>query len=154
MVTNTKMIFFRKFSCEENGIVRHFTVRNTPQQNELAEHMNQTLLEKVWCMLSNAGLGKELWAETIIYVCHLINRLPSTAIGRKTPFEKLYGKPAKDYGSLYVFGSIAYYHVTVEEVKQIDSALKQVEFEGKIIFPAQGSNKETTEDFPLEGELV
>uniref|UniRef100_A0A3Q7GJ81 Reverse transcriptase Ty1/copia-type domain-containing protein n=1 Tax=Solanum lycopersicum TaxID=4081 RepID=A0A3Q7GJ81_SOLLC len=44
--------------------------------------------------------------------------------------------------------------VTVEEVKQIDGASKQVECEGKIIFPTQGSNEETTEDFPLEGEPV
>uniref|UniRef100_A0A3Q7EXU1 GAG-pre-integrase domain-containing protein n=1 Tax=Solanum lycopersicum TaxID=4081 RepID=A0A3Q7EXU1_SOLLC len=32
--------------------------------------------------------------------------------------------------------------------------LKGVEFEGKIIFPTQGSNEETTENFPLEGEPV
>ena len=40
--------------------------------------------------------------------------------------------------------------VTVEEVKQIDGASKQVEFEGKIIFPTQGSNEETTKDFLLK----
>ena len=156
-------------------------------------------------MLSNAGLGKEFWAEAITYACHLINHLPSAVIGGKTPFEKWYGKPAEDYGSLYVFSSIAYYHVreskleprakkalfmgitsgvkgyrlwcpetrkvifsrdvtfdksaltnkvTLEEAKQIDGASKQVEFEGKIIFPTQGSNKKTTEDFPLKGESV
>ena len=130
-----------------------------------------------------------------------LNRLPSAAICGKTPFEKWYEKPAEDYGSLYVFGSIAYYHVreskldprakkalfmgitsgvkryrlwcpetrkvifsrgvtfdefaltnkvTLEEAKQIDGASKQVEFEGKINFPTQGSNEETTKDFPLE----
>ena len=73
--------------------------------------MNRTLLEKVRCMLSNAGLGKEFWAEAITYVCHLINRLPSAAIGGNRRFEKWYGKPVDDYGSLYAFGSIAYYHV-------------------------------------------
>ncbi|PAM64485.1 hypothetical protein CEJ63_19730, partial [Acinetobacter baumannii] len=67
--------------CQDAGIVRHFTVRHTPQQNGVAERMNRTLLEKVRCMLSNAGLGKEFWAEAVTYACHLINRLPSTAIG-------------------------------------------------------------------------
>ena len=33
--------------CEEEGIVRYFTVRYTPQQNGVAERMNRTLLEKV-----------------------------------------------------------------------------------------------------------
>ena len=89
------MFFFRKCVWK---IVRHFTVRNTPQQNGLSECMNQTLLEKVRCIYSNDGLGKEFWAEAITYVCHLINRLPSVAIGGKTPFEKWYEKPAEEYG--------------------------------------------------------
>ncbi|KAE8703105.1 hypothetical protein F3Y22_tig00110474pilonHSYRG00127 [Hibiscus syriacus] len=97
--------------CHEYGIVRHFTVRNTPQQNGVAERMNQTLLEKVRCMLSNAGLGKAFWAEAVTYASHLINRLPSSAIGGKTPLEVWSGKPATDYDSLHIFGSIAYYHV-------------------------------------------
>ena len=45
--------------CKKESISRHFTVRDTPQQNEVAERMIQTLLEKVWCMLSNASLGKQ-----------------------------------------------------------------------------------------------
>ena len=73
--------------------------------------MNRTLLEKVRCMLSNVGLGKQFWAEAVTYACHLINRLPSTAIGGKTPLEKWSGKPATDYETLHVFGCTAYYHV-------------------------------------------
>ena len=190
--------------CENDGIVRHFTVRHTPQQNGVAERMNRTLLEKVRCMLSNAGLGKEFWAEAITYACHLINRLPSAAIDGKTPFEKWYGKPAVDYDSLHVFGSTAYYHVTeskldprakkaifmgitsgvkgyrlwcpmtkkvifsrdvtfdesaminkvTEDTKQNEGASKQVEFEGKFIFPTQEAEEETHEDYPLEEEPV
>ncbi|KAK0598290.1 hypothetical protein LWI29_033348 [Acer saccharum] len=59
--------------------------------------MNWTSLEKVRCMLSNAGLGKEFWAES--------------AIEGKTPIEVWFGKPANDYDSLHVFGSTAYFHV-------------------------------------------
>ena len=73
--------------------------------------MNRSLLEKVRCMLSNAGLGKEFWAEAVVYASHLINRLPSTANGGKTPMEVWSGKPATDYDSLHVFGCPAYYHV-------------------------------------------
>jgi len=42
--------------CHDEGIDRHFTVRETLPQNGVAERMNMTLLEKVCCMLSNAGL--------------------------------------------------------------------------------------------------
>nr|GEX57955.1 retrovirus-related Pol polyprotein from transposon TNT 1-94 [Tanacetum cinerariifolium] len=101
---------FIKF-CEDEGVIRHFTVRNTPQQNEAVKRINRTLLEKIWCVLSNAGLGKEFWVEAVTYACHHVNCFPSTAIDKKTPFEKWYGKPAIDYDSLHVFGSAAYYHV-------------------------------------------
>jgi len=46
--------------------------------------MDMTLLEKVRCMLFNAGLSKSFWAETLAYACHLINMLSSSAIGGKT----------------------------------------------------------------------
>ncbi|KAH0636497.1 hypothetical protein KY289_036412 [Solanum tuberosum] len=133
--------------CEHCVKGKYFTVRNTPQQNGVAERMNRTLLEKVRCMLSNAGLGKEFWAEAITYACHLLNRIPSVAIGRKTPLEKWYGKSAEDYDSLYVFGSIAYYHtrkiIFSRDVTFDESALTNKE-----------SNEETTKDFPLEEEPV
>ena len=67
------------------------------------------------------------WAEAITYACHLINRLPSVVIGGKTPLEKWYGKPAEDYGSLYVFGSIAYYHV---RESKLDPRAKKTLFMG------------------------
>ena len=44
--------------CRDEGIERHFTVRETLQQNGVVERMNRTLLEKVRCMLSNTGLSK------------------------------------------------------------------------------------------------
>ena len=46
-----------------------------------------------------------------MYASHLINRLPSSALNGKTPFEVLSGKPTIDYDTLRVFGSTAYYHV-------------------------------------------
>jgi len=59
-----------------------------------------TLLEKVHYMLSNTGISKSFWAETLAYVCHLVNRLPLSAIGSKTPLEVWSGKVAQDYDSL------------------------------------------------------
>jgi len=69
--------------CLDAGIDRHFTVRETLQQNGVAERMNMTLLEKVQCMLFNARLLKNFWAEALAYACYLVNRLPSFAIGGK-----------------------------------------------------------------------
>jgi len=85
-------------------------VVNTPQQNGVVERMNCTLLERACCMLSNAGLGKEFWAEAISTGCYLVNRSPNTSIECKTPEEVWSGKSA-DYKNLRVFGCAAYVHV-------------------------------------------
>ncbi|KAG6386087.1 hypothetical protein SASPL_154974 [Salvia splendens] len=113
--------------CQKWGIVRHFTVRNTPHQNGVSEHMNRTIVEKVRCMLSNAGLDRKFWAEAITYAQHIVNRLPCSAIDGKTPLEVWSGKPATDYDSLRIFGSIAYYHVTESK---LDPRAKKALFMG------------------------
>ncbi|KAG6397662.1 hypothetical protein SASPL_143832 [Salvia splendens] len=102
-------------------------VRNTPQQNGVSERMNRTLVEKVHCMMSNAGLDRTFWAEAITYAQHIVNRLPCSAIDGKTPLEVWSGKPATDYDSLRIFGSIAYYHVTESK---LDPRAKKALFMG------------------------
>jgi len=96
--------------CKAEGIARHKTMVNTPQQNGVAERMNNTLLERARCMLSNASFGKEFWAEPISTGCYLVNRSPNTSIECKTPEEVWSGKPA-DYSNFRVFGCPAYVHV-------------------------------------------
>ena len=54
--------FIRFFELE--GITRHFTVKETAQQNGVAERMNRTLAERARCMRLNAGLAKVFWAES------------------------------------------------------------------------------------------
>ncbi|KAG8473176.1 hypothetical protein CXB51_035117 [Gossypium anomalum] len=67
--------------CKSEGIVKHLTVRHTPQQNGVAEQMNITIMEK---------------AEAGSTACFLINRSPFVAIEKKTPQEKR-NKPPKKY---------------------------------------------------------
>ncbi|KAH9705463.1 hypothetical protein KPL70_011882 [Citrus sinensis] len=96
--------------CEKNGILRHKTIRHTPQQNDLVERMNRTLMERVRCMLFHLKLPKTLWAEALCTACYLINKCPSTAIEFKTPYEVWSGKLA-DYSKLRIFGCTAYAHI-------------------------------------------
>ncbi|KAG8501537.1 hypothetical protein CXB51_004025 [Gossypium anomalum] len=95
--------------CKSKGIVRHLTVRHTPQQNGVPEQMNRTIMEKVRCMLSNANLPKSFWAEAASTACFLINRSLSVAIEKKTPQEIWSGNPA-NYSDLKIFGCPAYTH--------------------------------------------
>lgn len=73
--------------------------------------MNQTIMEKLRCIFSNARLGKIFQAKTVTYSCHLINHLPPNALDDKTSMEVWPRKVAIDYDFLHVFGSTAYYHL-------------------------------------------
>ncbi|KAG8474632.1 hypothetical protein CXB51_031261 [Gossypium anomalum] len=96
--------------CKSEGIMRHLTVRHTPQQNGIVERMNRTIMKKVRCMLSNANLPKSFWTEAASTACFLINRSPSVAIEKKTLQEVWSGNPA-NYSDLKIFGCPAYAHV-------------------------------------------
>ena len=95
--------------CSKFGIVRHRTVKHTPQQNGVAERMNRTLLNKVRCLLISSGLGKSFWGEALVTACYLVNRSPNRVLNLKTPYEMLLGK-APSLSHLKVFGCTAYAH--------------------------------------------
>ena len=102
--------------CKNEGIVRHHTVRMTPQQNGVAERMNRTLLERARCMISNAGLAKDFWVEAISMACYIVNRAPSAALNFKTPEELWLDIPA-DYSDFKIFRCPAYMHVNDEKLE-------------------------------------
>ncbi|BBG99479.1 hypothetical protein Prudu_009189 [Prunus dulcis] len=89
--------------------------------------MNRTLLEKVRCILSNAGIGKAFWAEAITYASQLIDWLPIAANEGKMPMEVWSGKPCTDYKYLHIFGCLAYYHV---RESKLDPRAKKTLFMG------------------------
>ena len=66
--------------CLNEDKERRFTVRKTSQQNGMAKRMNHTLLEKLQCLLSNAGLVKSFLVEALTYSSYFINKLSSSAI--------------------------------------------------------------------------
>ena len=113
--------------CQDEGIIRHFSVPRTPQQNGVAERMNRTLVEKVRCMLSHSKLSKAFWAEALSYATHIVNRLPATALDGKTPKEVWFGQPTTDYDSLRIFGCPRYFHVSesIEQRKLFSWALRK-----------------------------
>ena len=53
----------------------------------LTKEINHSLLEKAQCLLSSARLDKSFWVKATVYASHLINGLPSNAIGGKTPLD-------------------------------------------------------------------
>ena len=63
--------------CKDHGIVQQFTVPNTPQQNEVAERKNRTLVECARSMMKGKKLPNAFWAEAITTAVYLNKRSPT-----------------------------------------------------------------------------
>ncbi|CAL1374616.1 unnamed protein product [Linum trigynum] len=92
---------------EENGIVLQTSCTDTPQQNGVVERKHRHLLETARALMFHAGLPVRFWGDCVLTAAYLVNRLPSSIIGWKTPFEILLGRPAS-YSHLRSFGCLAY----------------------------------------------
>ena len=82
---------FEKF-LKTRGITHQFTVPYNPEQNGVAERKNRTLQEMVCCLLMEANLDKKFWGEALMTATYLQNRMETSLIKNKTPFELWYGK--------------------------------------------------------------
>lgn len=103
----------------EHGITQQITPAYTPEHNGIAERAKRTIMEMVRCMLFESGLGKEFWGFGALTGVHIMNRLPTSARGEKTPFERWFGY-APSIGHLRVFGCIAYRHVPAPNWRKLD----------------------------------
>ena len=114
---------------KKEGIRHELTVPKTPEQNEVAERMNRTLMEAVRSMLSNARLPHRFWAEALSTATYLRNRSPTTAVDGMTPFEAMTGnKPNVKH--LRVFGCDAYAHIPKDERQKLDGKTRKCIFLG------------------------
>ncbi|KAI5352997.1 hypothetical protein L3X38_005889 [Prunus dulcis] len=119
---------FNKF-CDEMGMERQLTVAYSPQQNGVAERKNRTIVEMAKCMMIEKGMPLELWAETVNTAVYVLNRSPTKALDKKTPFEAYSGrKPGLKH--LKVFGSVCYAHVPNPQRQKLDSTSNRCVFLG------------------------
>ena len=81
---------FTKF-LEEQGIIWETTAPGTPQQNGVAERMNQTLIGGACALLHHSGLSKGFWSEAVAIAAHVINCAPRKGLGWQTPYELMFG---------------------------------------------------------------
>ena len=109
-----------KSYCSEKGIKHEKTILSTPQQNEVSERMNHTIIEKIKCMLRIANLPKSFWGEAIVTACYLINRSPSIPLDFDIP-KKVWIRKDVSFSHLKVFGCKAFIHVPKEQRLKLDS---------------------------------
>lgn len=96
------------------GIIHQKSNAYTPEQNGLAERSNRSVVEKARCLLFDAELDKNFWAEAANTAVYLQNRTVASALNGKTPFEMWTGKKP-DISHLRVFGSVVMMHIPKEK---------------------------------------
>ena len=103
--------------CTAHGINREHTIRDTPQQNGVAERMNRTLAEGITTMLATAKLPPSSWPWAANTLIHTINRLPSSVINFRTPFE-LWNGEVPSLAMLRTWGCEALVHLQKDQQKK------------------------------------
>nr|GEV91599.1 reverse transcriptase domain-containing protein [Tanacetum cinerariifolium] len=89
------------------GISHETSVAHSPQQNDVIERRNRTLIEAAHTMLIYAQAPLFLWAETVAIACYTQNRSIIRLRHEKTPYELLHNK-LPDLSFLHVFGALCY----------------------------------------------
>lgn len=85
-----------KSYCSEHGIRHEKTIPGTAKHNDVAERINRTIMEKVWCMVKMATLLKPFWREAFQTTHYLINRSLFVPLG----FDIVERKEYKKWGDL------------------------------------------------------
>ncbi|GJX32123.1 retrovirus-related pol polyprotein from transposon TNT 1-94 [Tanacetum coccineum] len=92
---------------ENVGITHQTLVARTPQQNDVVERRNQTLVEASRTMLIFSKAPLFLWTEAVATACYTQNRSLIRTRHNKTPYELMHDRKP-DLRHLHVFGALCY----------------------------------------------
>ncbi|BBG98715.1 HXXXD-type acyl-transferase family protein, partial [Prunus dulcis] len=119
----------------------------TPQQNGVAERKNRTIVEMAKCLMLEKKIPFDFWAEAVNTSVYILNRCPTKALSKRTPFEA-YGGRKPGIKHLKVFGSLCYAHVPKQQRQKLDLASK------RCIFLGYGSCEKGYRLYNIETEKV
>ncbi|CAL9094550.1 unnamed protein product [Musa textilis] len=105
--------------CKENGIQRELIAPYTPEQNDVAERKNRTVIEMTRSLLKGKHLSNQFWSEAVATAVYLLNISPTKVVMNQTSFEAWYGiKPSVSY--IRIFCCIAYALVNLQNHHKLD----------------------------------
>nr|GEU80387.1 retrovirus-related Pol polyprotein from transposon TNT 1-94 [Tanacetum cinerariifolium] len=103
---------------ERIGIFHQKTVLSTPQQNDVVEIRNRTLVEAARTMLIFSKVLMFLWAEAVATACYTQNQSLIHTRHNKTPYELVHNKKP-DLTFFRVFGALCYPTNNSEDLEKL-----------------------------------
>jgi hypothetical protein len=92
--------------CADEGVQCHYSAPYNPQQNDVVERRNQTVVGMARALLKQRGMFVVFWGEAVVTAVYILNRSPTKALNGMTPYEAWHGrKPVVSH--LRVFGCLA-----------------------------------------------
>ncbi|KAG8473745.1 hypothetical protein CXB51_035573 [Gossypium anomalum] len=82
------------------GIQHRITCPHTSEQNGVVERKYRQLIDMGLTLLAQVSLPLTFWSYAFAHAVHLINRLPTPVLRKKSPYELLY-KNCPDYSFLW-----------------------------------------------------
>ena len=78
--------------CKYHGIKRQFTAHYTPQQNDVAERKNRTIMNMARSMMKEKHLSNEYWGDDVTCSVYILNRIPMKSVKDRVPQQAWSGK--------------------------------------------------------------
>ena len=80
------------------GIIHRLSCPRTPEQNGLAEHQHRHVVDTGLTLMENTSIPTKYWTAAFKTIVFLINRLSSSTIKHKSPYELVFGSsPSHDF---------------------------------------------------------
>jgi len=113
----------KKFAeyLKSQGILKETTTPYSTQSNRVVEWTDRTIMERVRCMLDEAGLSKKYWVFAVSVAVYPKNSTPKCSVVGKTPYEARHGSGLRpSLKPVCVLGWLAFVYVSKDKRKTLD----------------------------------
>jgi hypothetical protein len=93
--------------CADEDVQRYYSAPYNPQQNNVIERRNQTVVGMARALLKQRGMSAVFWGEAVVTAVYILNRSPTKALNSRTSYETWYGHKSA-VSHLWVFGCLTF----------------------------------------------